>query len=94
MIRLLYFTKSYEETEKLNDKKAIKKPSKQTPKKVKYIAILIGNNIQIIYFPGILKVIFIMLPIMFSIRQTPIICGIASFISFKCNHLFNYMFDS
>lgn len=68
-----YFTKSYDETEKLNVKKPIKKPLKLNPINIKLNNKLMISNIQTIYFELILKVILIVFPNILSIIHIHII---------------------
>ena len=69
LILLKYFTKSYDDTEKLNVIKPTKKLSKLIPKKIKFINTLEKSNIHIIYLLGILNVILIVLPNIFKTIQ-------------------------
>ena len=68
-----YFTKSYDETEKLNVKKPIKNPLKLNPINIKLNNKIMIKNIQTIYFELILKVILIVFPNILSIIHIHII---------------------
>lgn len=91
VIRYKYFTKSYDDTEKLKVTNPIKKLSKLTLKNAKLIIMLTKSKIQTMYLLGILKVILIVFPKMFKTIQTHITCGNKAYKSLISSNLITYL---